>query len=178
MSRFLWMANPKCCFAGKRNVPDGTANTIVGAIRSFMNKKHSLWKICRPWIWRGCSDDRGTQRCISSPEVDRIQHGDIIWCQVGEWPHQLNGRGLFSFIHCTRTPEEDRMPLFWRQSGDTVLVSHRLFYYQLIECREPDISLVMTCLMSLHKGQSSEVCLTRDLCITVWLPCDSTVRPH
>ena len=55
--------------------------------------------------------------------VDRIQHGDAIWCQVGEWPHQLNGRAFFSFIHCTRTPEEARMTLFWRQCGDNVLLS-------------------------------------------------------
>ena len=27
----------KVVFAEKRNVPDGTANTIVGAIRSFLN---------------------------------------------------------------------------------------------------------------------------------------------
>ena len=55
--------------------------------------------------------------------VDRIQHGDAIWCQVGEWPNQLNGRALSFFIHCTRTPEEARMPLFWRQWGNTVHLS-------------------------------------------------------
>ena len=78
------MSNPKFCWEPK--CPRWNGKHHCWGNQYLLERQHSpLWEIGWYLIWRGCSNDRGTQWRISSPEANQ----PLYWYTYTAWPTGL-----------------------------------------------------------------------------------------